>query len=170
MTAWQRALALCLAVMMAIAGWYSRTLPAQAAIRVTEEAPGQFLYQTRHSLRDDSGQPWQVVFFKRQRPERAPLVHLRLVGFPTVTTFEHPQPLPIWVDSEPVAMADDVFGARSPSPNVGEYDFATRLADLPAVSFLQLQLPLTEPRSLRIPYFVVQQWRAVAARDAAAAP
>lgn len=161
-----RAIALSLALLLATLAGLGFTAPAQAALRVIEEAPGQVLYQTRHSLRDTADQPWQVVFFKRERPEGPPLIHLRLVGFPEAVTFQHPQPLPVQVDGATVGTAADVFKARSPGPNVGEYDFADLILTLPAAGFLQLELPLTAPRSLRVPYFVVRQWQAVARQSA----
>jgi hypothetical protein len=39
--------------------------PASALIRQQLEAPGQTLYQSRHSLRDGRGKTWQVILFKR---------------------------------------------------------------------------------------------------------
>nr|WP_223212307.1 DUF3122 domain-containing protein [Microcystis aeruginosa] len=39
------------------------SLSALALTRQQLEGPGQLLYQSRHSLRDDTGSPWQVVLF-----------------------------------------------------------------------------------------------------------
>ncbi len=160
----RRAIALLLALSLTLLAAFGPAAPARADIRITKEANGQLLYQTRQSLRDERDQPWQVVFFKRQPVDKPPSVHLRLVGFPDQVRFEHPQPLSMAVASETIAQAADVFSERSPAPNVGEYDLADIVGELPAVSFLQLQLPLTQPRVLRIPYFVVRQWQAVAQR------
>jgi len=162
MTQRLRVLALSAILTLAIALGLAIAPPAQAAIRTLEEAPGQVLYQTRHNLRDEADRAWQAIFFKRQYPDRPPAVHLRLVGFPEVAEFRHPAPLSVRVEAETVARAADVFGERSPSPNVGEYDFAAIVATLPAASFVSLDLPLKEPQTLRVPYFVVRQWQAVA--------
>ena len=69
--------------------------PANAVIRQQQEAPGQMLYQSRHTLRDESGKSWQVVLFKRVKDDQINTVDLRLVGFPNQAVFLHPQNLEI---------------------------------------------------------------------------
>jgi hypothetical protein len=67
--------------------------PAQAAIRQLEEAPGQMVYQTRQILKDQQGNSWQAVAFKRLRPDDTAVIYLRLVGFPGTAEIDHSQPL-----------------------------------------------------------------------------
>ncbi|HEY9865617.1 MAG TPA: DUF3122 domain-containing protein, partial [Candidatus Obscuribacterales bacterium] len=64
--------------------------PAHATIRQQQEAPGQMLYQSRHSLRDETGTAWQVVLFKRVKNNQIDTINLRLVGFPNQAVFLHP--------------------------------------------------------------------------------
>ena len=52
-------------------------LPAFATVTQIEEAPGQMLYQSRQNLRDRTGKSWQVVAFKRVRPDGSEMVSLR---------------------------------------------------------------------------------------------
>ena len=44
--------------------------PVQAAIRQIEEVPGQMVYQSRQTLNDQQGSSWQVIAFKRNRPDQ----------------------------------------------------------------------------------------------------
>lgn len=76
------------------------TQPALASIRQMEEAPGQLLIQSRHTLQDDRGNAWQVVLFKRTKADGSSTVHLRLVDFPGLADFAHPRPLKITTDRE----------------------------------------------------------------------
>jgi hypothetical protein len=55
---------------------------ATAAIRQLEEAPGQIVYQARQTLKDQHGNSWQTIAFKRIRPNGKTSFELRLVGFP----------------------------------------------------------------------------------------
>ena len=68
---------------------------AQALIRQQQESPETILYQSRNSLRDQKGQSWQVVLFKRVTDHQPEKVHLRLICFPNQANFEHPQSLEI---------------------------------------------------------------------------
>jgi hypothetical protein len=47
--------------------------PAQAAMRQLEEAPGQMVYQSRQTLKDQQGNSWQAIAFKRIRPDETDL-------------------------------------------------------------------------------------------------
>ena len=42
---------------------------ASAAIRQLEESPNQMVYQSRQSLKDQHGNTWQTVAFKRVRSD-----------------------------------------------------------------------------------------------------
>jgi hypothetical protein len=66
---------------------------AMAAVMATEESPGQMLYQSRQTLRDQSGNRWQAIAFKRIKPDHTISLNLRLVGFPGAVELDHTQPL-----------------------------------------------------------------------------
>ncbi len=133
---------------------------AQALIRKQQESPETILYQSRHSLRDQRGQSWQVVLFKRVTDHQTKQVHLRLIGFPNQANFEHPQPLEIKPSNTINFHAVDQFSKKAPAPNVGEYDLQNILPELLTYRKLELILPLKErSQSLTIPYPVILEWQ-----------
>lgn len=143
------------------------SIPAEtalASIRQMEEAPGQILYQSRHGLRDRSGNSWQVILFKRVKSGKVAQVNLRLVGFPGVAEFSHPQPLTITTSAGEVFTSEDVFAEQSPSPNVGQYDIKDVLLKLPTTGRVLLNLPMTGNNSttLLLPLPVILEWQTVA--------
>jgi hypothetical protein len=74
--------------------WGGLIIPsAEAAIQQLEEAPGQLLYQSRRSLKDQHGNRWQAIAFKRSRADGRAFVYLRLVGFPGVVEIDRTQPV-----------------------------------------------------------------------------
>lgn len=135
---------------------------ATALIRQIEEAPGQTIIQSRHTLRDSQGNSWQVVFFQRMKDGEVTKVDLRLVGFPDVITFSHPQPLTIVTDEGQVLQAPDQFAEKSPAPNVGEYDFSQILSQLPSNQSVKLSLFPDQDIFLIIPFAVILEWQAIA--------
>lgn len=135
--------------------------PVEAMIRQQEEAPGQVLYQSRHSWRDETGSPWQIVLFKRVKNGEVKDINLRLVGFPEQSEFVHPQELKIVTAQGSVFQAPDMFAKKSPVPNVGQYDFQDILSELPDKQSIELTLPLTKMRSLSIPIPVLLEWREI---------
>ncbi len=140
--------------------WCGFFTPATALIRTQAESPDQILSQSRHSLRDNQGEPWQVVLFKRTKKEQIISIELRLVGFPDLVKFRHPQPLIITL-TDRILSAPDQFAQASPAPNVGQYDFQQIWPQLLRSQKLQLDLPLEtkEPRTLNLPYPVILEWQ-----------
>ncbi|WP_413162688.1 DUF3122 domain-containing protein [Capilliphycus salinus ALCB114379] len=137
---------------------YSR--PAQAEIRKQQETPEQVLYQSRHSLRDNTGDSWQVILFKRVKSGELAEINLRLVGFPGEVIFTHVQPLKI-KDADRTLQADDVFAEKSPAPNVGQYDFKPILSQLSSNHLIELKLPLEKERTLKVPPAVILEWQSI---------
>lgn len=139
------------------------TSPAMAVIRQLEEIPGQLLFQSRNTLRDQNGNAWQVVFFQRIKPDQSRQINLRLVDFPGTATFSHPQPLTV-INKEQQWLAPDVFDEKAPAPNVGQYDLSEIIPEIPAGLALQLSLNLNEKQQLelRVPGAVVLEWQDVA--------
>ena len=136
---------------------------ALASIRQMEEAPGQILIQSRHTLTDERGNGWQVVFFKRSKADGSSIIHLRLVDFPGLADFAHPQPLKITTDAGNLFKAKDMFAEKSLAANVGEFDVKNVLLKLP-VTTLNLSLTMKDRTSmnLSIPSEVVLEWQSIA--------
>jgi hypothetical protein len=143
------------------------TQPALASVRQMEEAPGQILIQSRHTLEDNQGDTWQVVLFKRTKADGSSMIHLRLVDFPGLADFAHPQALTITTNKGDSFKAEDVFAEQAPAANVGEFDVQNILTQLP-VTKLNLSLAMKGDNSpqLSIPSEVVLEWQSVAAQNA----
>lgn len=137
--------------------------PAFASIRQMEEAPGQILVQSRHTLKDNRGNAWQVVLFKRTKADGSSTIHLRLVDFPGLADFAHPQSLTITTDRLDSFKAEDVFAEKAPAANVGEFDLQSVLSQLP-VTKLNLSLTMKGDRytKLSVPPEVVLEWQSIA--------
>lgn len=152
----------CLVLLLFATASYPQ--PGVAAIRQQEESSGQILYQSRHNLRDECGDPWQSILFKRIKEGQVTQVDLRLVGFPDTTAFAHPQSLAIATRQGEIFRAGDRFAEKSPAPNVGQFDLQGIVSQLPASDSIELILPLTggSNRSLIIPPSVVLEWQAIA--------
>jgi hypothetical protein len=137
--------------------------PAEAIIRQQQETPEQMLYQSRHTLRDESGNSWQIILFKRSKNGEVNEIDLRLVGFPGIFEFNHPQGLKIITDKE-VFLASDRFAEQSPSPNVAQFDLKAILPQLLTKQSLTLKLPLKKDRvhTLTVPFPVILEWQEIA--------
>ena len=142
--------------------------PASATIRQLEEAPGQIVYQSRQTLRDQHGHSWQAIAFKRIRPDGNNIFYLRLVGFPGIVEIERSQPLILTNSLGNTLRANDasqqIFtDAAAPEPNVGQYDLAPILSELKVAIPLKLSLPTTQgdPVKLLVSPALVQEWQAL---------
>jgi hypothetical protein len=150
--------------------------PAQAAIRQLKEAPGQTVYQSevyqsRQTLKDQQGNSWQAIAFKRTHPDRTATLYLRLVGFPDTANLDHSQPLTL-TDSmgKTLTAADvshDMFTDKTQmEPDVGQYDLQPILMQLELAMPLRLTLAaLDQPEIiLNVSPDVVEEWRSLAAQ------
>lgn len=142
---------------------------AIAAIREFEEAPGQVVYQSRHTLQDQQGRSWQAIAFKRIRANGDEGFFLRLVGFPGTATID--RSLPLRLDNSlgtRLTAADasaQIFTDSSvPEPHVGQYDLAAIAPQLRPELPWQLTLPTVdqEPIRLELPPLTVQDWQTLA--------
>jgi len=135
-----------------------------------EEYPGQMLYQSRQTLRDQNGDSWQVIAFKRIHPEGSAVVSLRLIGFADGVEFDHTQPLTLTTSMGEILTARDISSEISqdtPTPgNVGEYDIQSVLPQFQVGIPLHLTLPMVTGSSvkLQIPFTAIQEWQTIAAR------
>jgi Protein of unknown function (DUF3122) len=145
-------------------------LPAFAAVTQIEEAPGQMLYQSRQTLRDRTGKSWQVVAFKRVRPDGSEIVSLRLVGFLGAVELDHTKSLTLTTSMGQTLTAKDVTSEISQGANalanVGEYDIQAVLPQLHSEIPLELTLPMLTGGAieLQIPSIAIQEWQTIADR------
>jgi len=137
-----------------------------AEIRTIEEAPGQVLYQTRVTLKDQHNQRWQAIAFNRHKADGVEVLGLRLVGFPGAATIDRTQPLTL-VDSLGHTLTAQDTSAKiftdetSPAPYIGQYDLGAILADIQSAVPLELQIPVEtgEPVMLLIPPPTLAEWQ-----------
>lgn len=146
--------------------------PAWATIQRIEEAPGRVVYQTRESLKDQVGHTWQVVAFRRQWPDGAISLDLRLVGFPGTVTIDRSQPLTLASVVGPSLTATDSSGEILTSgtplePYVGQYDLLPILDQLRPELPWQLHLATLDGPELKItlPPLAIQDWQVLSAPD-----
>jgi hypothetical protein len=139
-------------------------LPATALLREHHEISGGLGYHVQTSLKDRQGYAWQVVLFSEPQSSNSNSVikyHLRLVGFPEIAEFMHPQPLQIITAKGKIFKAIDLISVSSPAPNVGEFDVSNVLPLLPKKGSLKLATILHDERnlSLSIPESILTEWQ-----------
>ena len=139
---------------------------AAAAIRQLEEAPGQVVYQSRQNLKDQHGNTWQAIAFKRIRANGKTSLELRLVAFPGVAELDHNKPLLLTNSLGKTLTAADVSSTifsdpTKPELNVAQYNIQPLLPQLQAEIPLKLTLPTlgNETVNLLVPPSFVQDWQ-----------
>ena len=135
--------------------------PANALLRQHHETTNVLRYHARDSLRDRDGNTWQVLLFPEHSDrDSSTSYYLRLVGFPGVNSFIHPQSLEI-MTKDKILMAQDVYTDLAPAPNVGQYNLTPIMSQLPAKGKLKLAVPLDNYRelALKIPSEVLEEWQ-----------
>lgn len=165
-----RLLLLTMMLSVLLIGWGTiAPSSAFATIRQLEEAPGQIVYQSRQTLRDQTGKSWQAIAFKRVRPDGSYHFYLRLVGFWGTAAIDRSQPLTLTNSMGQVLTATDASSqiftdSSSPEPNVGQYDLQPLLSQLRAELPWRLSLPTlsNKPLILQVPPSVAQEWQSVA--------
>jgi len=140
---------------------------ALAAIRQLEEAPNQMVYQSRQTLKDQHGNTWQTVAFKRVRPDGNSSFELRLIGFPDMVAIDHAQPLTLTNSLGKTLTAADTSSnifKEGAQGNVGQYDLQLLLSELQAEIPLKISLPTLkgDAISLSVPPSLVAEWQTVA--------
>ena len=135
--------------------------PAAAVLRQHHETPGVLRYHAQNSLQDKQGMTWQVVLFPEYQSNLVTKYHLRLVGFPGIAEFIHPQPLEIITANGQVLNAADLLTVFSPAPNIGEFDLTDILPILPEKGSLTLSAILqgNQDLSWKIPESTVIEWK-----------
>lgn len=160
-------LLLGLVLLMSFGSFNPKT--ATAAVMKTQEAPGQMLYQSRQTLRDQTGNRWQAIAFKRIQPDGIISLNLRLVGFPGAVELDHTQPLSLTTSLGESLTAKNISRnvlTETPSAtNVGQYDVMPVLSQLKTEIPLQLTLATTRGSvvTLLVPPSTIQEWQTIAA-------
>ncbi|WP_017296691.1 DUF3122 domain-containing protein [Nodosilinea nodulosa] len=141
---------------------------AAAAVRQLEEAPGQRVYQSRQTLKDQHGNAWQAVAFKRIFPDGESSFELRLVGFPGAVAIARSQPLTLTSSLGKTLSAADVSGqiftdSTRPEAHVGQYDLQPLLPQLQTGIPLKAALPTVggEAVTLSISPALIEEWQTV---------
>lgn len=139
-------------------------LPATALLRQHHESPGVLRYHAQDSLKDKQQNTWQVVLFPDGTNSQITKYYLRLVGFPGLVEFSHPQSLEIITSQGKVLTAPDTYAASSPAPNVGQYDLTKIMPQLPKNGTLKLVAILKNDRSLslKITKSILAEWQLLA--------
>lgn len=147
--------------------------PAQAATRQLKEAPGHTVYQSevhqsRQTLKDQKGNSWQVIAFKRTHLDQTATMYLRLVGFPGTANIDHSRPLTLLGSKGKTFTAADVSkdmftNQAQVGADAGEYDLQPILMQLDAAVPLRLVLPTLDQSeiSLNVSPNVVEEWRSL---------
>jgi hypothetical protein len=151
-------------------GWGIINPPvALAGIRQLEEAPGQMVYQSRQNLKDQQGNTWQAIAFKRISPDNKVSIYLRLVGFPGVAEIDPVQPLSLTNSLGKTLTAsydlDNILiDPAVPKTNIGQYDLEPILIQLQTSISLKLTLPTIQGEAIRlsIPPTLIEEWKSLA--------
>lgn len=143
--------------------------PAIAAIRQLEETPGQMVYQSRQTLKDQQGRAWQVIAFKRIRANGDESLYLRLVGFPGSSSIDRTLPLSftnsLGVTVTALDASSQIFtDSSAPESQVGQYDIQPIVSQLQAELPWQLVIPTLGQSSiqLKVPSMLIQEWHSIA--------
>ena len=136
------------------------SLPATALLRQHHETENVLRYHAQDSLKDRDGNTWQVLLFPDNSKSTATTYYLRLVGFPDLNSFIHPQSLEILTSQGKVLTAADSYPESAPAPNVGQYDLTPIVTQIPNRGSLKLSIPLANNRelALKIPSEVLAEW------------
>lgn len=142
--------------------------PAQAALRQLEEAPGQTVVQSRQTLKDQEGNTWQAIAFRRTTPDGADSIYLRLVAFPGVATLDHSQPLRLKNFTGKTLRAADLsesmFTDETQSqPGSGQYDLGPILMELETAIPIRLIVATMEGPDivLNVAPEMIAEWRSL---------
>jgi hypothetical protein len=154
---------------LSFAGWKDAGEKlAVSNIRGLKEGTGQMVYQSRQPLKDQYGNNWQAIAFKRIRKDGKTSFFLRLVGFPKVAEIDRNQPLTLTDSLGKILTAtdssNDIFtDSFEPQPNVGQYNLQDILSQLQAEIPLELSLPIVgdEALSLSVPSAFVKEWQTI---------
>jgi hypothetical protein len=146
--------------LVVIVSWGLFTSPAPALLRQHHETPDVLRYHAQDSLKDRDGNTWQVLLFPDHTQGEKTTYYLRLVGFPGVNSFNHPQSLEVLTSQGKVLNATDAYAQSAPAPNVGQYDLTSIISHLSGKQSLTLSVQLQDNQelALKIPQEVLVEW------------
>jgi Protein of unknown function (DUF3122) len=149
------------ATLITIMSWGLFAAAAPALLRQHHETPNVLRYHAQDSLKDRNGNTWQVVLFPDNTQGEQTSYYLRLVGFPGLNSFSHPQSLEILTSQGKVLTAPDAYAQSAPAPNVGQYDLTSIISQLSGKQSLTLSTPLQDNQelALKIPSAVLVEWQ-----------
>ena len=135
--------------------------PAIALLRQHHETENVLRYHAQDSLKDREGNTWQVLLFPDNLHSENTTYYLRLVGFPGVNSFIHPQSLEILTSQGKILTAKDSYSQSAPAPNVGQYNLTPIISEFPRKGSLKISIPLNQNRelALKIPGEVLDEWQ-----------
>lgn len=158
---WYRLILLLnLSILLSLNSWLICP-PAHALLRQHHETPDVLRYHAQESIKDKQGNAWQVVLFPVYHNSQATHYYLRLVGFPGLAEFIHPQPLDIITSEGKTLTASDVYATTAPAANVGQYDLTSIVSQLPPKGSLKLAVSLKNNRdlSLKVTKSMLTEWQ-----------
>ncbi|MDJ0795887.1 MAG: DUF3122 domain-containing protein [Calothrix sp. MO_167.B12] len=144
--------------------------PAAAVITEHEYVPGTIIYQSRQSLRDVDGQPWQAIAFKGVSDSGSSNFSLRLVGFPGTVTLDRSQPLTLKSARGKILTAPDtsqeIFTESTAEPHIVQYNLQPILSQLQPEQFWVVQISTVDNSQIeiKVPSWMIQEWQIVAAK------
>ena len=141
------------------------SFPAYALLREHHQSPGVLRYHAQHSIKDKQQRAWQVILFPEDKNNTDTKYYLRLVGFPGLVEFVHPQPLEIITSEGNLLTAPDVFANTTPASNVGQYDVTDILSQFPSKGSVKLIFSLfkedrtVQDMALNIDPTIMTEWQ-----------
>jgi hypothetical protein len=147
-------------------------LPAHAEVRMMREGSNQMLFQTRHQLKDELGQTWDAITFKRVSAAKPATFGLRLVVFPAHTEPMHPKPAILNIAGAALSLPDiteRVGNPATPPTGVSQYDLRSAVVQLGKATSATLSLRVTSGKTavLKLPKNVLNDWLLVWKADSA---
>lgn len=137
--------------------------PVHSEVQVLREGANQTLFQTRRQLKDEKGQNWQAIAFKRVSAAKPATFQLRLVVFPGHSEPKHLKPAVLTIAGASLSLPDitERVGNPGASPTgVSQYDLRSAVTPLRKATTATLSLSLTngQTTTLKLPTSVLNEW------------
>ena len=116
---------------------------------IRDRSPEVLIYHAQHSIKDRQQRAWQIILFPETNKSSPTKYYLRLVGFPGLVDFNHPQPLEIITSTGSILMANDVYAKKNPAINVGQYDMTEIINELPNKGSIKLICPASNSSNIK---------------------
>jgi hypothetical protein len=138
-------------------------IPVQAEVQMLKEGTNQILFQTRRQLKDENGQNWQAIAFKRVSGIKPATFQLRLVVFPGRTEPIHPKPAILNIEGASLSLPDITEHVGNPAAQptgVSQYELPSAVTLLGKATSATLSLSMTNGQTavLKLPKSVLNEW------------